>query len=431
MVEMKFIVPYERNPQFIGKQRKEFLEIMNEKLSIEVPQEFNHRIALHGLGGIGKTQCALEYAYLNKDKYERIYWISAVDQASMLSGYQKIAKSAGVHHSQLTRPIEVAETAKAWLNQQSNWLVVIDNLDDHKVANGLLPENGIGKHTIITTRNPNTSGIPAEPLAVPLLDEDDSVELLLTLSKFRTPTSEQLQDARKIVEQLGQLPLAIKQAAAYVNTVTGDLGAFLHQYRQNRADVHNWPTDNPQYPYNVATTWSMSFEFLRNCHPPAARLLQIFSFANPDGIQLEFLLAGAIALDDSLRQVMSSETAMAKVLLELEKFSLIRWDRTHKLISIHRLVQLVVGDAMTNEERNSAVDGFIGLCADAFPVEVTNESRPICRKYQSQVVEPLLRLGVLKSVDLCDAKGNVGRFLLDDASTATVKNSFGKLMRSQ
>jgi hypothetical protein len=281
VVEVKFIVPYERNPQFIGKQRKRFLETMSERLSTEVPMEFNHRIALHGLGGIGKTQCALEYAYLNRGKYERIYWISAVDQASMLSGYQKIAKSAGVHHFQLTRPIEVAETVKAWLNQQPSWLVIIDNLDEHKVANGLLPENGIGKHTIITTRNPNTSGIPAEPLAVPLLDEDDSVELLLTLSKVRTPTTEQQQDARKIVEELGQLPLAIKQAAAYINTVTGSLGIFLHQYHQNRAEVHNWPTNNPQYPYNVATTWSMSFALLRNCHPPAAIIFVCEPGRNP------------------------------------------------------------------------------------------------------------------------------------------------------
>jgi tetratricopeptide (TPR) repeat protein len=111
---------------------------------------------------------------------------------------------------------------------------------------------------------------------------------------------------------------------------------------------------------------------------------------------------------------MSSENGMAKVLLELEKFSLIRWDRTYRLISIHRLVQLVVGDGMTNEEKISAVNGFIKLCGKAFPTEVTNESRPLCRKYQSQVVEPLLRLGVLKSADLSVVKGQVGDFLLRD-----------------
>jgi hypothetical protein len=143
-------------------------------------------------------------------------------------------------------------------------------------------------------------------------------------------------------------------------------------------------------------------------------MLQLFSFANPDEIQLDFLLAGAAALDDILRQVMSSENGMAKVLLELEKFSLIRWDRTHRLISIHRLVQLVVGDGMTTEERSSAVTGFIRLCAKAFPTEVTDESRPLCRKYESQVVEPLLRLGVLKSADLSVVKGQVGDFLLRD-----------------
>src|SRR5208282_683426 len=82
-IDEKFIVPYQQNKRFTG--RKRFLQMLKENLFDEVPMQDNHRIALYGMGGIGKTQTALEYVYTNKDCYDRIYWVTAVDQASLLS----------------------------------------------------------------------------------------------------------------------------------------------------------------------------------------------------------------------------------------------------------------------------------------------------------------------------------------------------------
>ena len=150
-----FVVPFEQNPWFTG--RKEFLEILKEKLFDQTPKKYNHRIALYGMGGIGKTQTALEYVYTNRDSYERIYWITAVDQASLLSGYQKIAIKAGLKALLNLKPVEIAEGVLSWLRQEQSWLIVIDNLDDIDVATGFLPQNGPHKHTLITTRNPNSA----------------------------------------------------------------------------------------------------------------------------------------------------------------------------------------------------------------------------------------------------------------------------------
>jgi hypothetical protein len=125
---------------------------MKEKLESEVPRQYNHRIALHGMGGIGKTQCALEYVYSSRSYYTRIYWISAADEASMLSGYEKIAKAARLPITQSATPRQIVETVKSWLRTEESWLVVVDNLDEYEVAKGLLPENAPGKHTLITTR---------------------------------------------------------------------------------------------------------------------------------------------------------------------------------------------------------------------------------------------------------------------------------------
>jgi tetratricopeptide (TPR) repeat protein len=415
MSEDKFVVPYERNPLFTG--RTVLLRTLREKLLDKLPKKYNHRIALYGMGGVGKTQCVLEYVHANRTLYDRVYWITAVDQTSLLSGFQAIARKALLpvarHSTNLT---EIAEAVLLWLRQQQSWLLVIDNLDDITVAGRFLPENGPQKHTLITTRDPNTSGIPAEPFEISLLDPEDAVELLSTLSNIPIlPNSTELEEANKIVDELGYLPLAIEQAAAFIREVTGDLTIFAQEYRANRKEVHRWvPKGNRPYIYCVATTWSMSFEILRSRHLNAAKLLQLLAFLNPDGILIDFLRAGAESLDENLRLVISSRSKLAETLLELEKFSLIKFHRAEGLISIHRLVQTVVSDEMTEADRISSEKNVIELCLQAFPEELTNETRSTCRQYQSQVLGALMRTQTNKTRKSAQLRYELGLFLYDD-----------------
>ena len=410
-IENKFLVPYQANPRFIG--RAQFLQTLKQKLFDIIPGRDNHRIALYGMGGIGKTQCALGYIYANRDVYDRIYWIPAVDRTSLLSGYQNIAKAAKLHYLENKIPTEIADAVLSWLRQQQNWLLVVDNLDDIKVADGLLPENGSQKHTIITTRNPNAEGIPAEPFEVPLLDANDSINLLSTLSKIVVhPDSPEERQAAEIVHKLGHLPLAIEQAAAYVREVTAEFSAFLEEYERNHKKLHMWvPAGNRQYPNSIATTWSMSFKLLQK-YP--AKLLRLFSFLNPDGILIPFLESGAEALEDDLRHIIFDRIEMATALLELEKFSLIKWDRSNKSITVHRLVQMVVSDEMSDEESRSMLTNIIDIFTQAFPEFTTNETRSLCRTYQGQIIEPLAHLKTLCTSKSALIRIRVGRFLYDD-----------------
>lgn len=120
-----FVVPFEQNPWFT--RRRKFLETLKEKLFDQGPKKHNHRVALRGMGGIGKTQTALKYVYTNRDSYDRIYWITAVDQESLLSGYLKIAIKAGLKTLLNLKPMEVVEGVLSWLRQEQSWLIVIDN----------------------------------------------------------------------------------------------------------------------------------------------------------------------------------------------------------------------------------------------------------------------------------------------------------------
>ena len=111
------------------------------------------------------------------------YCITAVDRASLISGYQMIGRAARIQVGD-SNPSEVAITVLSWLRGQPSWLIVIDNLDDISVVRGLSPENAPQTHTIITIRNPNAIGISAEPLAVPLLTVNDAIDLLANLSNI-------------------------------------------------------------------------------------------------------------------------------------------------------------------------------------------------------------------------------------------------------
>src|SRR5437762_1451066 len=112
----KFIVPYLRNPRFTG--RETFLNDLKTRLNEQVEQGFSHRVALYGLGGIGKTQIALEYVYRNETSYERIYWISAASQAALLADYQKIAENVNIKILPQWSAVDIAEAMKRWLGSK-------------------------------------------------------------------------------------------------------------------------------------------------------------------------------------------------------------------------------------------------------------------------------------------------------------------------
>jgi hypothetical protein len=209
------------------------LHELRRQLLDESPREFSHRIALYGMGGVGKTQVAVEYVYRFKSEYKYIFWIPSTDQLSVLNGFQRVAQKIGIGGSTSEAVSEVMELVFAWLKSQQNWLLVFDGLDEISVVNGLLPDNGRDKHTLITTRNPRVWSLPAVGLEVPTLRHDESVELLYTLSQVPISLEPLEQSAvHAIVTELGHLPLAIAQAASYIRETSGTIAEFRNAYNR-------------------------------------------------------------------------------------------------------------------------------------------------------------------------------------------------------
>jgi tetratricopeptide (TPR) repeat protein len=397
-----FMVPYTKNEHFTG--RSALLVKLHDKLRECVPKQYNHRVALHGLGGVGKTQVALEYVYTHKTSYDSIYWISGVNRSALLSGFQNIArKTQCINGVSDLEPSDVAKAVLSWLNRQDRWLLVIDNLEDAAIVDHLLPERTPQKHTLITMRNPNTDEVQAEGLEVGPLDHKDAVELLLLRSKLGPTSDESVSEAEEVVKELGCLALAIEQAAAYIREASKDLFKFLPSYRKNRKTHHSRiPKGNWQYEKSVATTWHLSFHQVEKNNLAAKKLLQLFAFMNPDGILTAFLDAGKEGLDADLRDIVDDSDCFNEAMSELERFSFIRreFHNDRQRITVHRLVQLVVMDSLQELERNKMIHQVHQLGIAAFPEPPSLKScvsmLNLCREYRSQI------MCCLQHEDFCD-----------------------------
>jgi tetratricopeptide (TPR) repeat protein len=426
--EGKFIVPYHRNPYFKG--RSEFLTKLHNKLCETVPDNYNHRVALYGLGGVGKTQLALEYVHTHwqRKTYERVYWVSAVNQATLWAGLQEIGvQTHCVAVGTNPNPSQVAATVLRWLNEQDKWLLVIDNLDDVTVVDGYLPDAAPERHTLITTRNQHCDDIPAEGLEVGVLDVAEAMQLLLTRAKVGSvgETSEGKDEAAKIVKELGFLPLAIEQAAAYIREASHDIFQFLPGYLNDRKFYHaRTSKGNRMYSNSLATTWHLSFQQVQKNSNDAAELLKLLAFLNPDGVLIEFLERGREGLTPELQALVTDRKKLYDALAELTRFSLIgRQDEGSPRITIHRLVQSIIQDDMSSVHFSAMTTTVAGLCESGFPtnrtqywMEETLELRQLGRKYQDQVFLPLRTLGHIASPRMAKVMQRVGAFLLEDGN---------------
>src|SRR5271170_2743146 len=88
-----FLMPHDRNPHFLG--RGELLKVLRQNLLETEPKRYNHRVSIYGMGGVGKTQVAIGYVYEYRNDYDDVYWISASDQAMLLSGFREIGETTG------------------------------------------------------------------------------------------------------------------------------------------------------------------------------------------------------------------------------------------------------------------------------------------------------------------------------------------------
>lgn len=347
-------VPHQRNPNFVG--RDALLDQIQKTLTSKNAAALT---AIHGMGGVGKTQLASEYAYDHAGDYQVVWWIKSEEPAALKSDYAALAEALDLPQKQERDQKVIVAAVRDWLNHNGAWLLIFDNARNKEDLRDWLPQNRAG-HVVITSRDPNWGGV-AKPLEVEVLTRKDAVRFLLQ----RTGQDDDVA-ARLLAEALGDLPLALEQAGAYIETTGKPISEYLALFKTRHAELlqRGKPDD---YPDTVATTWEISFQAARQESPAAAGLLNVCAFLAPDDIPIAALRKGKDKLPDPLAETVADELWFDEAVAVLRRYSLI--ERVEDGLFVHRLVQMVARDRLLDDERRVSADAAVRVVNDAFPFE--------------------------------------------------------------
>jgi cellulose biosynthesis protein BcsQ/tetratricopeptide (TPR) repeat protein len=348
-----------RNARFTG--RGSVLELLRDQL-LGLSQAVVRPQALYGLGGVGKTQIALEYAHRFKADYDVVWWISAEQPDLINTALAELARRLG--HSVGESVTDAADAAREALRRASpyaRWLLIFDNADEPKAIERYLP--GGDGHVLITSRNQDWSRI-AVPVEIDVFTSSESVDHLMRRVQGLTR-----ENALKIGDALGFLPLAVEQAAAWLEATGVPADTYLDMLETQTAQALATEAP-PDYPAPVATTWALSFEQLQQASPAAARMLELCAFFASDPISLDMIYSSAMArllsrYDGTLRE----KFALGTVVRELSRFALAKVDQGNNALQVHRLVQAVIRSRMTRAECDSACHDVHSILVGAKPHE--------------------------------------------------------------
>jgi tetratricopeptide (TPR) repeat protein len=313
------------------------------------------RHALYGLGGIGKTQLAAEYCYRTADEYAIVWWLRA-DSAELLDlDYRRLGLALGVQLPGGTTAERQIELIRVSLESKTKVLLVFDDARDFPEIRNYLLQRGSGI-VLITTQNPDWSG-QATVHDVGAFRRADSIEFLAKrLSRPADAIGEDLP------RELGDLPLALEQAGAYISETSIKITEYLDLFHRRRSELWSVEQAPQDYHSKVNTTWTLAFDRVAQEHPAASVLFSIlccfdssqiprFLIEAPEQSILEEFPAD-IARTEAVR-FLSDTLIRNKVLSAFRRYSLIQLNED--FIFVHRLVQLVAFDAATDVRRvNSA-----------------------------------------------------------------------------
>lgn len=346
-------IPHQRNPNFTG--REALLDDIKKSLASR------QRVALAGLGGRGKTQLAIEHAYRYASDYRVVWWIRSEETATLGSEYAALAEPLGIVEEQVSDQRILIEAVRQWLENNSDWLLVFDNATTPEYLIECLPQSQNG-HVLITSRHRDWSEI-VPPMIVPLLDRAESIDFLI---KRAEQDDRAMADA--LADELGDLPLALEHAGAYIRRVEGtSIAKYLELFRMRRREVMKRDKEPLGYKGTVATTWEMSFQEVEKESPGGAALLSLCAFLEPDDIPRDVVCAGAGRLPTELAEVVADELALDDAVAALLHYSLIEADENGW--SIHRLVQAVMRDRMSEDDQKRWAEAAVRIVNDTFPFD--------------------------------------------------------------
>ena len=418
-------VPYRRNLFFTGREDvlAHLYTVLRSSKAAALTQ------AISGLGGIGKTQIAVEYAYRYRDHYQAIFWVNASTRDALSADFVMLAALLSLPEGHEQDQDIVIRAVKRWLSTHTHWLLILDNVDDLDMIVDFLPMHARGD-VLLTTRL-QALGTVAQSIEVEKMGLDEGVTFLLRRTKVITPGAsldeamkESQTQAAEVVAALDGLPLALDQAGAYIEETRCGSSQYLNLYGTRRKELllrrGRFPADHPD---SIAATWSLSFQQVEQENLAAADLLHLLAFLNPEAIPEEIITLGTAELGPALGMVASDPLKFDKIIELLLRYSLIRRTPEVKSFSIHRLVQAVLRDGMDTDTQRLWAERAIRAVNHAFPdVELQTWER--CRRCL-----PHVQICAIYSEEYELAFPNAARLLNEAASYLVVHASYEQAER--
>ncbi|MGW4292038.1 FxSxx-COOH system tetratricopeptide repeat protein [Micromonospora chersina] len=341
-----------RNPNFTGRET-ELARLQAELWATSTVAVH----ALHGMGGVGKTQLAIEYAHRHATDYDVVWWITAEETATVAGQLAKLGAKLGVPSD--SNDEAAAEAVRDHLRGTNRWLLVFDNAEKPQQIQHLLP-GGAG-HVLITTRRAGYGAI-ARVVDVDVLQRAEAVALLHR--RLPTITADQAEQLAELVEDL---PLALEQAAAYLETTGLPVSQYLGLLETRLADIIDRGSVAGRQE-TLATLWRLSYQQIAEHHPAAIQLLQLCGWLAPEAIPLDLFTNHANLLPEPLLRAAADPLAFSDTVGVLVDYSLVR--RAEQHLSLHRLIQATTRNTGTEAEVSESHVVVLGLLYEDLPGDI-------------------------------------------------------------
>lgn len=313
-------------------------------------------LALSGMAGIGKTHTAAEYAYRYASEYQTIFWAAADTREMLVADLIRTTSTLDLSQKHERDPGIVIFAVKHWLQTHEGWLLILDNIEDARVIQDFLPQQGKG-HILLTTlaKQPISSIAPC--IEIEEMGIEEGAAFLLRRTKKLQIDQELDQaeggdrvQAETVVKEMGGLPLALDQAAAYIAETECSLAEYFDRYQKRRiAMLDLRGASITGHPLSVVVTFSLLFEKVEQVNLSAFELLRFCAFLHPVDIPPEIVASSAAFVDPSLQSVVLDPHLLDQAVNVLRKYSLIRRHPVTKSLSMHRLVQIILKERLDDD----------------------------------------------------------------------------------
>ena len=410
--------------EFTG--RKSELEWLERKLVLLNPEKkpgtSTCMKTICGLGGCGKTSLAIEFAWRYKHRFPGgVFWVNGESNENVRKSVVEILTFVNISASVTDDIEDILNKFLSWLSKMKRpWLLVIDNADDlsdptcpagvKKICKGLWQRMHLPRkqgHILVTTRaNASASRTFLK------ISNDDCLKLecfgeeegaLFLMQRLGLGGEDLDPEAICLAKELGALPLALEQAAAYISSspIPLNFKDYLNRYKAAKLRLlKQQPATaqslEAQHRLSIHTTWMMNFEYVKEKSPAAAKIMRISAFFEPEFIPFNVINPGSPEFNqEELRESSFSYSDIGDILKILSSYSLFTVDHRRKLFRVHKLVQEVVRGSLTESERIKTLVECVRVLRFAFLQFPAFENFKLGNLYELDVGDQITVLSLL------------------------------------